>query len=185
LKNWFDFLDRTGPFAKPILQQLETAGHFSTWFEPYRLMIVTGSGIEPFRWPDDRRHRIGMQLHLLRRISHGEIDPGLFALIVLHTGRSIHTGIATIIEQIFRPASQDLKRYLREAITAEEEREKAAVVPNEVLAELGFGALVTRRPDAVPPSSEMITLKPGIWGMSIDLKAVARRLREWWQKRRT
>jgi hypothetical protein len=34
LQRWFTFLRGTAPFAKPILQQLETAADFKTWFEP-------------------------------------------------------------------------------------------------------------------------------------------------------
>jgi len=32
-------------------------------------------------------------------------------------------------------------------------------------------------------SPEVLQLKPGVWGVSLDLKAVARRLRGWWQRR--
>jgi len=87
LRRWFEFLDRVSPFARSILQQLETAGSFETWFEPHRITIVTGGSAQPFGWPDDRRHRLGMQLLLLRRMGYGEIEPDVFALAVLRTGQ--------------------------------------------------------------------------------------------------
>jgi hypothetical protein len=40
LKHWLDFLDGTGPFAKPILQILEGSVEFKTWFESYRLTCL-------------------------------------------------------------------------------------------------------------------------------------------------
>jgi hypothetical protein len=89
LQRWFEFLDRVSPFARPILQQLETAGHFPSWFEPYRIMMVPGGTGPDLEWPVDRRHRLGMQLLLLRQLARGGIEPSVFALTVLRTGASI------------------------------------------------------------------------------------------------
>jgi hypothetical protein len=165
LQRWFEFLDTSSPFARPILQQLESAGHFPTWFEPYRIIMVTGGGSTPFAWPEDRRQRLGMQLHLLRRMAGGEIEPGTFALIVLHTGRSIHDGIARILDQIFIPMSRDLRRYLKEQTAA-------AAAPAV------FTSAVPETPaSSTSSSAEILTLKPALWGMSVDLKELWRRLR--------
>lgn len=32
-----------------------------------------------------------------------------------------------------------------------------------------------------PPQRELITLKPTLWGMSVDLKELARRAIAWWK----
>jgi hypothetical protein len=178
LRRWFEFLDRVSPFARPILQQLETAGNFEAWFEPYRMTIVTGGSAQPFEWPDDRRHRLGMQLLLLRRMGYGEIEPGVFALTVLQTGRSVEDGVQSIVDQIFLPMSHDLRRYLKEQ-TAPGRQAQGPIVSLEEL---------TAAPEAaakpVLPPMEVLTLKPTLWGIGVDLKELARRIVRWHHNRR-
>jgi hypothetical protein len=36
---------------------------------------------------------------------------------------------------------------------------------------------------AAKASADLLTLKPALWGMSIDLKELARRIRDWWKRR--
>jgi len=42
----------------------------------------------------------------------------------------------------------------------------------------------TMNPSASPGRQEILALKPGMWGMSIDVKEIGRRVKSWWQKRR-
>jgi hypothetical protein len=45
--------------------------------------------------------------------------------------------------------------------------------------------LASTQPQHPPASvSEVLTLKPGLWGVSVDLKALGRRYRKWWQDHR-
>jgi hypothetical protein len=39
-------------------------------------------------------------------------------------------------------------------------------------------------PPSHRPQVELVTLKPGMWGVSIDLKELGRRARNWWQGRK-
>jgi hypothetical protein len=174
LKRWFDFLDRVSLFARPILQQLESAGYFPAWFEPYRIMMATGGGAEVFHWPEDRRQRLGMQLHLLRRMTGGEIDPGVFALTVLHIG-SIHNRIAAIVDQIFVPLSRELRRYVKDQTASAAMSPPAYEIPPLEMP-MSFGSETA--------AAEMLTLKPTLWGIGIDLKELGRRLKQWWRLRR-
>jgi hypothetical protein len=42
VQRWLEFLDSTTPFAKPILQRLETSVDFNIWFQPYRFVGMAG-----------------------------------------------------------------------------------------------------------------------------------------------
>jgi hypothetical protein len=173
LRRWSEFLDRVPPFARPILQQLEAAGSFESWFEPHRITMVTGGSAQPFEWPDDRRHRLGMQLLLLRRMGYGEIEPCVFALTVLRTDRNIEDGVRSIIDQIFLPLSRDLRRYLKEQTAGEHQAEGRIVSLEEMQAEPEAAA----KPEL--PRTEVLTLKPTLWGIGVDLKELARRVFTW------
>jgi predicted nucleotide-binding protein len=116
LERWFTFLRGTAPFAKPILQRLETAADFKSWFEPYRLRAM-GHGTKPIEWPQERTKRLGIQLLLLQQFANGGVDPGTFALTILNTGPHIKDGIAVIVDQIFVPLSRELRRFLVEVNT--------------------------------------------------------------------
>jgi hypothetical protein len=45
-------------------------------------------------------------------MANGDVEPGIFALTLLHSGRNINDGIADIVNQIFLPMSRELRRYL-------------------------------------------------------------------------
>lgn len=116
VQRWLTFLKSAAPFAKPILQQLETAVDFNSWFEPYRLRLM-GHGTKRIEWPQERNKRLGVQLLLFQQFVSGAIDPGTFALTVLHTGAHIRDGIAAIVGQIFVPMSRELRRFLVKSTT--------------------------------------------------------------------
>jgi hypothetical protein len=44
--------------------------------------------------------------------------------------------------------------------------------------------IIVSRARQVEQQAEVFTLRPGIWGMSVDLKVAAQRLRTWWHRRR-
>jgi hypothetical protein len=113
VKRWLDFLDGTAPFSRPILQELEGQVDFKAWFEPYRLAAM-GLGTRSLEWPQERPKRLGIQLLLFRNFSGGDVEPGTFALTLLHSGKHINDGIADIVSQIFIPMSRELRRYLHE-----------------------------------------------------------------------
>jgi hypothetical protein len=46
-------------------------------------------------------------------------------------------------------------------------------------------ASVMGAPSADPQRADVFTLKPGIWGMSVDVKAAWGRLRSWLQRQRS
>lgn len=116
LKRWLDFLDGTAPFARLILQQLEANADFATWFAPYRVMAGGGGTARNVDWPTDMRKRLGTQILLFRRMATGDIEPGIFALTVLASGRNINEGTADIVNQIFLPMAKELRRYLLQDI---------------------------------------------------------------------
>lgn len=41
----------------------------------------------------------------------------------------------------------------------------------------------TKTSSPAKPTADLLTLKPTIWGMGIDLKELARRVRDWWKDR--
>ena len=69
-----------------------------------------------------------------------------------------------MIEQVIVPFARDFINYINENR-----------VPDEV-------PPIVKEDAAVEKAPEVITLKPGIWGMSIDLKEAARRLRRRFKK---
>jgi len=113
VQRWLEFLDSTAPFTKPILQQLEGPVDFNIWFQPYKVVGIAG-GTKTFEWPQERNERLGLQLLLFRQFATGNVEPGIFALTILSSGRNINDGISDIIDQIFLPMSRELKHYLRE-----------------------------------------------------------------------
>jgi hypothetical protein len=113
VKLWLDFLDNKAPFARPIRQELEGQVDFKVWFEPCR-MTAMGLGMKTIEWPQERAKRLGIQLLLFRKFAGGDVEPGTFALTVLHSGKHINDGIADIVNQIFIPMSRELRRYLHE-----------------------------------------------------------------------
>jgi hypothetical protein len=117
VKRWLDFLDSTAPFARPILQQLEGQVDFNIWFQPYKTIAMAG-GSKNIEWPSDRAKRLGIQLLLFRRFAAGDVEPGYFALTLLHSGRNINDGITDIVQQIFLPMSRELRRYFQELMSS-------------------------------------------------------------------
>jgi hypothetical protein len=115
VKRWLHFLDSTAPFARPILQELESQADFKIWFEPYRVVAMGGGGGKDIEWPDARAKRLGTQLLLFRQFANGGIDPATFALTLLRSGSNANNCIAEIVNQIFLPMSQELRRYLQES----------------------------------------------------------------------
>lgn len=112
LKRWLNFLDSSAQFARPILQQLEASANFPVWYEPYRIAMM-GMGNASVEWPDKRRERLGTELLLFRQFANDGIDPLVFALTILGTGRNGNDGVRGIINQMFIPMARELRRYLR------------------------------------------------------------------------
>jgi len=137
LKRWLRFLDGTGPFAAPILQKLEAAADFPTWFEPYRIgMFGMFDGL--LEWPEQKEKALGTQLLLMRQFATDSVSPGEFAMAILRTS-SMNESISQVIDQIFQPLSAALRRYLQREI----EHQPLILVPT---------------PPAIPTADGYVTL---------------------------
>jgi hypothetical protein len=139
LKRWLDFLDRTNPFARIILQQLESAADFKTWFEPYRV-VAQGGGSKHIVWPPDRRKRLGIQLLLMRRFATGEVNPGFFARALMDSSQNANEGIGDITVQIFLPLSRELRRYMMYEVQRPGALDQTVVLQSRPL--IGMGELI-------------------------------------------
>lgn len=113
LQRWISFLKGTAPFARPILQQLEAAVDFKSWFEPYR-SVGMGHGTRDIEWPEDRNKRLGIQLLLFQQFANGSVHAPTFALTVMRSGKHANDGISDIINQLFLPMMRELRRFLLE-----------------------------------------------------------------------
>ncbi len=111
LSRWFSFLDSAPPFARPILQKLESNVDFTVWYTPYR-MASMGHGTKAIEWPSELHKRLGIQLLFFREIAKNGIDPKTFALTLLNRS-NVEDGNRDIVEQIFIPMSNELRRYLK------------------------------------------------------------------------
>jgi hypothetical protein len=138
LKRWLRFLDGTAPFAAPILQKLESAADFPTWFEPYRIGMFGGFN-DVLEWPEQREKEIGTQLLLMRQFASDAVSPGEFAFLILRTGSNINDGIREINGQIVQPLSASLRRYLKNLTE-------------------GRDVVAIPEPDAIPAADRYVTL---------------------------
>ena len=182
LKRWLHFLDTAGPFARPIVQQLEPSIHFDTWFAPYKAALQ-GSHVSAFEWPPEKYRRLGAQLLLFRQWTTGGMDPKLFAFLVLKSGPNVKEGNTALIHQVFVPASRELRRFLAQvaeplpAVTTILDYD--AVLTSEThpssLGDITVNQLVPKTDASV----ELITLKPTFMGMSINLNEALRRFKVW------
>src|SRR5438309_282184 len=68
LERWLVFLNRTSPFAGPILKQLESNADLTSWLKQHNRAYE-------IRWPTERHQRLGLQLQLCRSLVNETIVP--------------------------------------------------------------------------------------------------------------
>jgi hypothetical protein len=111
LQEWFSHLDGE-PEAAAAIQKLQAGQDFSHWF------AMQGRSPQPgaprLQWPEGNDKRLGMQLLLFRSMARGDINAGVLGKIYIPgSGRNINDNAKAFIDQVFRPMSRELIRYLR------------------------------------------------------------------------
>ncbi|THD68417.1 MAG: hypothetical protein E7813_10325 [Bradyrhizobium sp.] len=111
LQEWFAYLDGE-PGAAKAIAKLQSSQDFSHWFSMQGRNQKPG--VPTLEWPTENDQRLGMQLLLFRSIAGGKVDIGpLGKMYVPGSGRNINDSSKAFVDQVFRPMSRELIRYLR------------------------------------------------------------------------
>lgn len=112
---------------------------FDSWYAAQRSTVggMVGSGV--LSWPDDRSERLALQLELIKRIAHGEMDLLQFMTDFMWNGNDINDNTAEFIQQVFRPFVRDFLRFAHDMPSfenglrqREEENHPGAVMVNDL-----------------------------------------------------
>jgi hypothetical protein len=111
LQEWFAHLDGE-PEAAAEVKKLEADLNFSPWY------AMQGRSPQPgapkFQWPEGNEKRLGMQLLLFRSMARGDINAGMLGkMYIPGSGQNINDNAKAFTDQVFRPMSRELIRYLR------------------------------------------------------------------------
>ncbi len=111
LQEWFAHLDGE-PEAAASIGELQGGQNFSQWF------AMQGRSPQPgapkLEWPSENEKRLGMQLLMFRSMARGDINAGMLGkMYIPGSGRNINDNSRAFIDQVFRPMSRELIRYLR------------------------------------------------------------------------
>jgi hypothetical protein len=119
LQEWFAHLDGEPEAARAIMK-LETGLNFSQWYAIQGRRPKPGS--PKLDWPPDNDQRLGMQLLLFRSIAREDTNIGLLGkTYVPGSGTNINDNTRAFTDQVFRPMTKELVRYLRRVGQAEAE----------------------------------------------------------------
>lgn len=131
LQEWFAHLDGE-PEAAAAIAKIQDGQDFLAWFEAQAR--EQRLGIQKLQWPPDNDRRLGMQLLLFRAVAREGLNVGaLGKKYVPGSGRNINDNTRAFIDQIFRPMSRELVRYLRRVGQAEMEAERSAPAADRVV----------------------------------------------------
>jgi hypothetical protein len=117
LDRWLMFLNRSPRLAGPVLSRLESNADMNGWIAPYRDAMGLGVPVPAFRWPREQHIRLGVQLQLCRAFVTSDVDPRVFSERLLGVIPFVaELGFKKIIDQVFRPFSRELRRYLGQVL---------------------------------------------------------------------
>lgn len=111
LQEWFAHLHGE-PEVAAAIEKLQVGQNFSHWF------AMQGRSPQPgapkLQWPGENDTRLGMQLLLFQSMARGDINAGMLGKIYIPgSGKNINDNARAFIDQVFRPMTKELIRYLR------------------------------------------------------------------------
>jgi hypothetical protein len=129
LQEWFAHLDGESEAAAAI-EKLQAGQNFSQWFAMQGRRPQPGA--PKLEWPSENEKRLGMQLLMFRSMARGDVNAGLLGkMYIPGSGQNINDNSRAFIEQVFRPMSRALIRYLR--LIGEAKAEKVAPAADRVV----------------------------------------------------
>ena len=129
-------------------------------------------------WPDDLEQTLGLTLLLIWRFAEKPDLMAYFGHQYYYSNNKIMSGVNSVTSQIIIPFVRDYKEYV---LSREKVAPDALPEPPPRSASPTLSAPPTPPP---VPQPELLTLKPSIWGISIDLKELGRRARKFWRRRK-
>ena len=109
-------------------------------------------GTPELNLPSNPDAALKIQISLFRRMAKGTIHPALFAHAYLSLDRNLDVNVRELSHQLFSPIARELRRHLVKANPLQE------------------------RPKSV------FSVKPGPWGIHLDLKELGRRVAKLWRR---
>jgi hypothetical protein len=127
-KNGFGHLDGE-PEAAAALAEIEPPQRdFSQWYALQGRRPSPGS--PKLQWPETNEARLGMQLQLFRSIARGDTNAGVLGKVyVPGSGVNTNDNAHAFIDQVFRPMSREVIRYLRRV---GQQKQQQIVAPDSV-----------------------------------------------------
>ena len=113
LRTWFACLDEAPDIISGEIRRLET---LQSWDIVHsEVMKTTGRMVGGgwLEWPDDKEHRLGGQLLLLRKLAFEEIPAVNFLLQNFYSSRNnIDSHVHEMVSRLFEPHAAELRRRL-------------------------------------------------------------------------
>ena len=117
LRTWFACLDEAPEIISSEIRRLEA---LQSWDIVRSKVIKTGRhmvGSGRLEWPDDKEHRIGGQLLLLRKLASEELQPGSCSLHYFYSGvNNIDSHVHEMASLLFEPHAAELRRRLEDVL---------------------------------------------------------------------
>jgi hypothetical protein len=116
LRRWFRTVDGYPPFAAIVLQQLNAEIEFDSWYQKSAETLQSMVGSGTLLWPREPQKVLALQLMLFRKFEREDLTPYDFCSIFLYSADDYDVMVRDIVEQLFRPMTIDLRRYLHRVI---------------------------------------------------------------------
>ena len=117
LRTWFACLDAAPDIISGEIRRLEA---LQSWDIVHSQVVKTGGsmvGSGRLEWPDDKQHRLGGQLLLLRKLASEEIQAMNFSLHYFYSGvNNIDSHVHEMATLLFEPHAAELRRRLEDVL---------------------------------------------------------------------
>ena len=117
LRTWFACLDEAPDIISGEIRRLEA---LQSWDIVHSEVVKTGGsmvGSGRLEWPDDKAHRLGGQLLLLRKLASEEIRAMDFSLHYFYSGvNNIDSHVHEMASLLFEPHTTELRRRLEDVL---------------------------------------------------------------------
>ena len=117
LRTWFTCLDEAPDIVSSEIRRLEA---LQSWDIVDSEVVKTGGsmvGSGRLEWPDDKEHRLGGQLLLLRKLASEEMQVMNFSLHYFYSGvNNIDSHVQEMATLLFEPHSAELRRRLEDVL---------------------------------------------------------------------
>ena len=117
LRTWFACLNEAPDIISQEIRRLEA---LQSWDIVQSEVIKTGRhtvGSGRLDWPDDKEHRLGGQLLLLRKLASEELKAGNFSLHYFYSGvNNIDSHVNEMASLLFEPHAEELRRRLEDVV---------------------------------------------------------------------